>query len=179
MIGDDNQSGIYEFPSLEQEEFQKNNIPFKANFFVGFKEALAFKESQGKYGKVSTLGYLGKYQFGAETLKTIGILNISKFLSTPKLQEEAFVALIAKNKYELRNEIEEYSGSVISGIKITESGILAAAHLGGVGSVKKFFRSNGTRYLRDGFGTSLRSYMKSFGGYETAGIIADSNASVN
>src|SRR5210317_1730319 len=32
--------------------------------FVGFKEAIAFKESRGDYKIVNTLGYLGKYQFG-------------------------------------------------------------------------------------------------------------------
>jgi hypothetical protein len=34
---------------------------------------LAHKESQGKYGKINSLGYMGKYQFGIETLKSIGI----------------------------------------------------------------------------------------------------------
>ena len=37
-------------------------IPYLQKNFVGFKEALAFKESQGKYRVVNTLGYLGKYQ---------------------------------------------------------------------------------------------------------------------
>jgi hypothetical protein len=67
---------------------------------------------------------------------------------------------------------------MFSGIRVTESGILAAAHLGGVGSVKKFFRNNGNRYYKDAYGTSIRSYMREFGGYETSGIVADSNATV-
>ena len=58
--------------------------------YVGFKEAIAFKESQGKYTVVNSLGYLGKYQFGASTLKLIGISNSSSFLKNPKLQEKAF-----------------------------------------------------------------------------------------
>ena len=37
------------------------NIPYLQKDFVGFKEALAFKESQGKYRVVNTLGYLVKY----------------------------------------------------------------------------------------------------------------------
>jgi hypothetical protein len=41
------------------------NIPFTGNLFVGFKQALGFKES--KYQKINSLGYLGKYQFGTET----------------------------------------------------------------------------------------------------------------
>jgi len=43
------------------------------NAFIGFREALAFKESQGKYDKINTLGYMGKYQFGKSTLNRIKI----------------------------------------------------------------------------------------------------------
>ncbi len=94
------------------------------------------------------------------------------------MQEKAFVALLAKNKSKLQDVIQKYEGRVITGILVTESGILAAAHLGGVGSVKKFFKNNGNRYFKDAYGTSIRSYMRDFGGYETSGILADSNATV-
>lgn len=170
------EEGAYTFPSPQQTDYINLNIPFTGKFFIGFKEALAFKESQGKYHKVNTLGYLGKYQFGSETLKSIGITDSLAFLRSPKLQEKAFVALLSKNKWELRDEIKKYSGNIISGVKITESGILAAAHLGGVGSVKRFLCSNGEKKCKDEYGTSIKSYMKMFGGYETAGIIADSAA---
>ena len=119
---------------------------------------------------------MGKYQFGRETLKTVGIDDCSQFLNSPRMQEKAFVALLSKNKSELKDVIEKYDGQVVAGIQITESGILAAAHLGGVGSVKKFFKNNGNRYYKDAYGTSIRSYMRDFGGYETSGIVADSNA---
>jgi len=46
---------------------------------------------------------------------------------------------LSRNKWELKEEIEKFSGKIISGVKITESGILAAAHLGGPGSVKRFW----------------------------------------
>ncbi len=168
----------YEFPSTNRDDYANLNIPFTGKFFIGYKEALAFKESQGKYHKINTLGYLGKYQFGVETLKSIGIHDSMAFLKNPKLQEKAFVALLQKNKWLLRDEIEKYCGKVVGGVYITESGILAAAHLGGVGSVKRYFKSNGERYFRDNYGTSIRSYMKKFGGYDTKGIIADSDAKV-
>ncbi len=168
----------YIYPSPKPDDYKTSNIPFTGKFFVGYKEAIAFKESQGKYHLVNSLGYMGKYQFGVNTLRAIGIYDTVRFMNSPSLQEKAFVALLSKNKWELRKEIAKYDGKTVGGILITESGILAAAHLGGAGSVKKFFRSNGTRYLRDDFGTSLRSFMKAFGGYDTSGIIADSNARV-
>ena len=168
----------YLFPSKEQTEYTNLSVPYTGKFFIGYKEAIAFKESQGKYRKINSLGYMGKYQFGEETLKTVGIHDSNQFLNSPKMQEKAFVALISKNKSELRDVIEKYDGQIVSGILITESGILAAAHLGGVGSVKKFFKHEGKRYFKDAYGTSIRSYMRDFGGYETSGIEADSNAKV-
>ena len=167
---------VYQFPSQQQSDYVSLNIPFTGKFFIGFKEAVAFKESQGKYKKVNSLGYMGKYQFGVETLKTVGIHDSLAFLNSPKLQEKAFVALLSKNKWELRDEIEKFSGKIVSGVRITESGILAAAHLGGAGSVKRFLNSNGAKKCKDDYGTSVKSYMRDFGGYETSGIIADNNA---
>ena len=175
---DDSDGTHYLYPSQEQNDYTNLNIPFTGNFFIGFKEAIAFKESQGKYKKINSLGYLGKYQFGTETLKTVGVHNSSKFLNSPELQEKAFIALLAKNKWELRDEIEKYEGTILNGIRVTESGILAAAHLGGAGSVKKYFKNNGKRFFRDAYGTSLRTYMKACGGYDTSFIVADSNATV-
>ena len=169
---DDSDGTHYLYPSQEQNDYTNLNIPFTGNFFIGFKEAIAFKESQGKYKKINSLGYLGKYQFGTETLKTVGVHN------SPKFQKKAFIALLAKNKWELRDEIEKYEGTILNGIRVTESGILAAAHLGGAGSVKKYFKNNGKRFFRDAYGTSLRTYMKAFGGYDTSFIVADSNATV-
>ncbi|WP_317167566.1 peptidoglycan-binding protein LysM [Flavobacterium lotistagni] len=168
----------YLLPSQNPSDYTQNQVPFTGKFFIGFKEAVAFKESQGQYHKVNTLGYMGKYQFGAETLASIGIHDSVAFLKNPKLQEKAFVALLSKNKWELQDEIQKFSGQVISGIKVTESGILAAAHLGGAGSVKRFLNSNGQRKCKDQYGTSVRSYMRDFAGYETSGIIADNNPKI-
>jgi len=168
----------YLYPSEEESEYTNLNIPFTGNFFIGFKQAIGFRESENKYKTVNSLGYLGKYQFGIETLKSVGIYDRSAFLNSPELQEKAFVALLAKNKWELKKEIEKHEGTIINGIRITESGILAAAHLGGAGSVKKFFRYNGKRNFRDAYGTSITSYMKKFGGYDTSFIVANVNANV-
>ncbi|NNC50226.1 MAG: peptidoglycan-binding protein LysM [Flaviramulus sp.] len=142
--------------------------PFLGKSFVGFKEALAFKESGGNYFSVNTYGYLGKYQFGASTLKMIGIHNPNQFLKNPKLQEKAFIANAARNKWILRRDIKNFVGKRINGIIITESGILAAAHLAGPGSVKKYLRSYGLDNFADGFGTTVHNYMKRFSGYDTS-----------
>jgi hypothetical protein len=175
---DENEELSYVFPSQNSIDYANLKIPFLGKFFIGFKEALAHKESQGKYTRINTLGYLGKYQFGMETLKSIGIKDSIHFMNSPKLQEKAFLTLLSKNKYELQDYITQYEGKVVNGLKITESGILAAAHLGGVGSVKKFFNTNGERVKKDAYGTSVKTYMRDFAGYETSMIQAIKNAKI-
>jgi hypothetical protein len=172
----------YLFPSQEEDDYPiltNLNIPYTGNHLIGFKEAVAFKESQGKYRKVNSLGYMGKYQFGSKALRAVGVHNDKAFLKDPALQEKAFLALLSKNKWILRREIRKYEGKIIDGVEITESGILAAAHLGGAGSVKNFFKNKGNRHFRDAYGTSLKSYMRAFGGYDLSFIEADSNATIN
>ena len=169
--GDDLKFNSPKYLALSSNE-NKNNLenfsPFLGKSFEAFKEAIAFKESQGNYFIVNTFGYLGKYQFGKETLKMLGITNPNYFLNNPKLQEKAFVANSKRNKWILRNDIKRYVGKTIGGVKVTESGILAAAHLAGAGSVKKFLRSKGNKNFADGYGSTVKHYMKRFAGYDTS-----------
>ncbi|SHH77598.1 peptidoglycan-binding protein LysM [Winogradskyella jejuensis] len=167
---------------VEKKEETKDQpvfTPYLGKSFEAFKEALAFKESQGNYFTVNTFGYLGKYQFGKETLKMIGIYNPTYFLNTPELQEKAFIANAKRNKWILRKDIKRFVGKKIGGVKITESGILAAAHLAGAGSVKKYLRSYGANNFADGYGTTVRYYLKRFSGYDTSFITPEKRAKVS
>ncbi|WP_298348229.1 peptidoglycan-binding protein LysM [uncultured Dokdonia sp.] len=155
-----------------QTPFVFNPTPLTGKNYTGFKEALAFKESRGDYLTINRFGYLGKYQFGASTLDLLGIQDGSEFLENPVLQEQAFLLNASRNKWVLRRDIKRYEGRWISGVRVTESGILAAAHLAGPGSVKKFLRSGGATGFQDAFGTSIRSYMKRFSGYDVSNIEA-------
>ncbi|MBJ7880601.1 peptidoglycan-binding protein LysM [Gelidibacter salicanalis] len=154
------------FPTITYDKY----FPYLGKSYLGFKEALAFKESRGNYFTVNDFGYLGKYQFGAETLKLLGVYNPQFFLYTPELQEKAFLANSERNKWILRKDIARFVGKEIHGITITESGILAAAHLAGPGSVKKFLRSFGGYNYSDAYGSSISHYMKRFSGYDTSFI---------
>lgn len=145
--------------------------PFVGSRFNGFKEALAFKESQGNYFAINSYGYLGKYQFGLSTLELVGVYDGQYFLNNPVLQEKVFHVNISRNKWILRKDIKRYVGAYINGIEITESGILAAAHLAGPGNVKVYLRSQGRLDLKDGYGTSISNYMKKFSGYDISMIL--------
>ncbi|MFS4417164.1 hypothetical protein [Maribacter sp. 2307ULW6-5] len=144
--------------------------PFLDSGFIGFREALAFKESQGNYFVVNEFGYLGKYQFGIETLQLMGVHMEKTFLNNPKLQEHIFKLNVARNKWILRKDIARYVGKNMGGIEITESGIIAAAHLAGAGNVKHYLRSFGEIDVSDGFGSSISKYIKKFKGYDISAI---------
>ena len=130
-----------------------------------FLDAMGHRESSNNYKAVNKYGYMGKYQFGRSTLKTLKInVSRSEFINNPKLQEQAMYKLLQYNKNKLKRYIEKYNGRVINGVLVTESGLLAAAHLGGAGSVRKWFRTGKVR--RDGNGVKITSYMKLFRGYD-------------
>ena len=130
-----------------------------------YLDAIGFRESGNRYDVTNTFGYMGKYQFGKATLKGLGY-NVSRkeFLNNPDLQEEAMLSLLNHNKEKLQQYIDIYDGKTINGIYITESGILAAAHLGGQGSVRRYFKNG--KVFKDGYGTKITSYMSDFSGYD-------------
>ena len=154
----------------ETSELAVKALPKLGKSYIGFKEALAFKESRGDYKSINEYGYMGKYQFGKGTLNLLGVYNTQEFLNTPELQEATFYTNASRNKWILIRDIKRFVGKKINGVEVTESGILAAAHLAGPGSVKKYLRSYGAQMFNDAFGTSIKYYMKRFAGYDTSFI---------
>lgn len=152
--------------------------PYLGTSVIGFREALAFKESRGNYFITNSLGYLGKYQFGIGTLQLMGVYNATRFLKNPALQEQVFVTNLSRNKWILRRDIPRYIGKKMNGVEVTESGILAAAHLAGPGNVKKFLRSGGSYDVADAYGTTITQYMGKFKGYDTSSILPRRNPRV-
>lgn len=139
--------------------------PIKINQTKIFLNAIGQRESSNRYDVVNKWGYMGKYQFGKRTLKTLGYtVSRKEFLNSPHLQEKAMLDLLEHNKKILKKYIEYWDGKKIHGKVITESGILAAAHLAGPGNVKKFFIKG--KNFADGNGTKLTSYLTQFSGYE-------------
>jgi hypothetical protein len=133
-----------------------------------FMSAIAFKESRNIFDTVNKYGMLGKYQFSRATLNGLGYDNISDtvFLSSEALQDEAMIELLKHNHKILRKQIKKYDGLMVDSLCVTESGILAAAHLAGPSNVKKWLRTNGKKTRTDGFGTSIETYMNKFANYK-------------
>lgn len=174
-----NQELVYTVPVQPETlvgDFETKAFPELGKSFLAFKEAVGFKESGGDYQVINEFGYMGKYQFGRGTLQMIGVKDTILFLNNPDLQEAAFYANTSRNKWILRKDIANFQDQVINGIRITESGILAAAHLAGAGNVKKFLRSGGRTNFSDGFGTSIKHYFRKFEGYDTSLVVPDRRA---
>lgn len=151
---------------LPEIEIEVPEIKIEVKNHDKFLDDIGFRESSNNYKAVNQFGYLGKYQFGRATLNALGYDEVSnrEFLANPSIQEEAMYALLQHNKKILRRQIEKYHGTTVNGIYITESGILAAAHLAGPGNVKKFFRKG--YEFHDGNGTKMTSYMVMFSDYK-------------
>lgn len=145
-------------PEIVKPELPKNQTGM-------FLNKLGYKESGNRYDVVNSYGYMGKYQFGKSTLEGLGYyISKEDFLNSPAIQEKAIIDLLRHNKRILNRYIIKYKYSVVNNIYITESGLLAAAHIAGPGNVKKFFEEG--RDFKDGYGTYMTDYMTYFAGYE-------------
>ena len=152
-----------EFPKIEVKDIKKEVIEVKG--INEFLFAIGHQESGNRYFVVNKYGYMGKYQFGKSTLRTLKIkVSREAFLNSPDLQEYAMKQNLLYNKKRLQKYIDKFEGQKINGILITESGILAAAHLGGAGGVKRWFRKGKIKV--DGNGVPITNYMQMFSGYE-------------
>jgi hypothetical protein len=166
-----------EFTQKVMAGFVENNktfIPMSKIIYKGekthdaFLNDLAMFESSGRYNIVKVKGdYWGRYQIGPIARREIGIDKISQkeFLDNHRLQDGIVTALLIRNKTYLRNYIGEYEGKEIGNIYITQSGLLAGAHLRGHTAVIKFLESNGKIDEKDGNGVLVSKYINYFGNY--------------
>ena len=133
--------------------------------YYAFLNDIGHRESGNRYRVVNKYGYMGRFQFGKSTLRTLKIkVDKETFLSNPQLQDYAMHKLLCYNQNKLKYYIDNFEGQIVHGILVTESGILAAAHLGGAGSVKRWFRKGKIKV--DGNGVPITNYMQMFSGYE-------------
>lgn len=131
-----------------------------------FMIAISHRESRGNYKAVNAQGMMGKYQFSRSTLKTLRKdITPKMFLNNPYVQDTVMHMYLQVNNNLLSRFIDQFEGKVYKGVKITRSGILAAAHLGGAGSVISWFRNDDATGLVDANGTSIREYMTTFSKY--------------
>ena len=157
-----------------------------------FLDALGKRESGGNYKAFNKYGYAGKYQMGEAALIDAGyykkqgkynndwtgtftgrdnVYSIQDFLNNPKAQENAQISYKKRQWLYLKAVgADKFLGKFINGYMITQSGLLAGAHLKGAGGVIEYLKSSGRANPKDAFGTSVESYMKNFSGYDVSSI---------
>ncbi|HEL4243603.1 hypothetical protein I5U23_15040 [Stenotrophomonas maltophilia] len=169
-----------------------------------FLDAVGFEESSGDIGIINTYNYIGKYQFGEQALMQLGYYKTTAeikkkqewkghwtgkngatsrevFLADEAMQDKAgeewMRELCRQGRY---FGTTKFIGQTMKGFVVTESGIIAAAHLKGYGpgkpdkktgqwvrpAVLAFLRTGGAEDGTDAYGSSVSKYMKKFGGYE-------------
>ena len=57
------------------EEKVEVSVPHVGKSFAGFAQKMAYRESRGILHLVNPFGYMGKYQFGKSTLRTVGVYD--------------------------------------------------------------------------------------------------------
>jgi len=137
-----------------------------------FINDLGYRESRNNWLSVNRIGCFGEFQFAESTLRHLGYkkITLKKFKANRnifprEMQREALNALIKVNLSYL-SKYEHFIGDSIKGIVITKSGMIAASHLGGAGTLKKYLRSNGRINKKDILGTSISDYLKRFSKYD-------------
>lgn len=89
-----------------------------------------------------------------------GVNSKADYLRGRRHQLTAINILVNKNCGYARNaNINEFYGKIMNGVELTESGCIAASHLVGFGSLKKYALSDGKINKKDGNGTSVQDYM--------------------
>ena len=147
--------------------------------FEAFKRDMRQRESGNNYQAANTLGYLGAYQFGMARLSDFGLCvrgddssfywvspySKEYFLDSKTLQDSIFLKHCKDLKEKIIKKYEFHFNKNWAGVRITLSGLIAGAHLGGMGGLDRFFSSWGPG-PKDAYGTSVRDYISLFSGYD-------------
>ena len=158
---------------------------------VDFLIALAKRESGGDQTCVNYAGYLGLFQMGGRALADAGfyklgpspdenawdgvfserarfadVVSTDTYLSHAGAQELAVRAYhnVQWNRI-TRLGLSSKVGSVIAGVTLTKSGMIAGSHLVGIGGLMIFVRTNGQQIPIDGSGTPITEYLSLFGSF--------------
>lgn len=140
--------------------------------YLEFKNALGQRESGNNYQIVNTLGFLGRFQFGKPRLYDLGYsvdgyapkgmqpkiaITRDHFLNNPELQDQLFDKHVSALGRTIKNKYPE------GVIKYSLSGLVAGAHLKGLGGVRDFLNGKDNA---DAYGTQISEYINKFKDYE-------------
>lgn len=161
--------------------------------YSDYLSALCTRESGCNPRSQNQAGFLGNYQMGEAALADAGyytrdntpgindwrgtwsgkngINSQADFFASPEKQAQAINDYNAVQwRYIQADGSDRYLGQTINGILITESGLLAGAHLVGHAGLHKFLASNGQIVPHDGNKVAVTNYIAKFSGYNIAPV---------
>lgn len=166
------------------------SVAIAATGYADFLKAVATKESSMNAGVTNGLGYVGLFQMGTAAMTDAGyyksngtasnswqgtftgkngVTSLAQFKANPDLQVQAITDYYSKlQSYVNYYGLNQYVGKTVNGVPITESGLIAGAHLVGIGSLKQYLESGGSVIPKDGNGVPVTQYITQFGGYTMA-----------
>lgn len=114
------------------------------------------------------IGHFGRGQFGVARLqdaKRAGVIPAEMtpdaFMESPEAQAAVEQWHVNDIRGFIQNEgLDRVIGQTVGGVTMTPDGMLAMAHLGGKGGLKRFIETNGGYNPADANGTSLRDYAQ-------------------
>jgi len=143
-----------------------------------FVNDLGARESGNDYSIENAFGFLGRWQFGRPRLYDAGIsldnyspdgmnkrrlIGKKRFLANEEHIQDKIMHWHVHNLADsINKKYSGYYGQIIDGIEITQSGLVAGAHLKGLGGVKRFLKGDDNT---DALGTKISEYIRKFGGY--------------
>lgn len=159
-----------------------STLLWAASEYSDYLAALSAKESGNKPASVNPYGFLGSYQMGESALIDAGyyqkdptpnvndwqgswtgkngIYSKTDFLANAAGQTQAISDYNNKQWSMIQTlGLDSYVGQTVGGMLLTESGLLAGAHLVGVGGLRSFLRSNGTVLPSDANHTAITQYI--------------------
>jgi len=137
--------------------------------FYNFLYDIADRESGINQYSTNKYGMMGLFQFSPKTLRFLGLeVNRRTYLSDVDLQVNSMISYMKFNKVRLSRYIKKYDGKKYRGVHITESGLLAGAHLVGAGGVIEFFDRQGKYNMCDANNVHVSTYIRDFSGHNMA-----------
>jgi hypothetical protein len=151
--------------ALKIDQIISNDEEHENTELFTYLDKLGERESGGDYTAVNSFGYMGKYQFSRTTLNGLGLfISKNEFLNNPTVQDSMVIELLLHNRQLMGSYIQKYDGTEVKGRLVTESGILAAAHLIGPQRTKLYLDMGID--TKDGYGTPVSAYIHQFSGYK-------------
>ena len=131
---------------------------------LSFLDLLEQSESSGRSDAEITIGdgrrFVGSLQFGEARLSDYQKATGTRFTQDEFIADEALQDAVAAWHIAAIDDAITALGDAAVGYD--RDGLRAVAHLGGVGGMKKYVRTNGEYNPADELGTSLKSYYDKF-----------------